>query len=899
MAQAGKLATFLAASAASIPRFINDEFLVCTVPQRLVIQHAKLGFLLRCMQLAMFIAVVYRLTTQQVWLKTSTPTPFAPLLYNEGGDPTAAQNDNVAHCKDTPSYWHKYDETWGFYPKRCEALEPGEMAVQRSSDHLFLPTYIMDYTVARGTGDTCGHATRAWCNSTKGALQESSSGCSCSSGNEFFAKNPEQQRLGIYHGYEVDTSGGEGTWVMRGKSEGRFHWKGPLHDLEEHDGTLMTIVLSVEGEPCRVDGRSTWTYEHAQWGIEGTLSEWLACAGVSLDTNPSSLIQANGLPKHLRTMGVSLQLHFDYRNMHDQPHKGVVCYVTVNALVQWTQIQPPADMIWLGDEAQIAKRTRLAFGVAIDMKVTGSFKLFSFSYLMLHCVETFVVFKIPLVITQLIALYFMGFLSVIYRRARQVKFNIFTHYRESIAKLVQAEVAFRALVGGVWKGAVANKELPMRHLYLHLCDAFDYHLKSGTLSKLEVRQMTSAIFCHLDFEGDGTIGCSDFVRSCTENDVFDLMTVANMLTGSKEGKDGGIITRLSDHSQRTDSSVVFDAPTEKHQEEWIWDEDEPDKEPLNSPNPNRAQLKKSQEPVAALEGPSPTFAPVAPLRDALQRIEALESLRIGQRLLSLEEKVIAPHEVAVVEPATPKSPRSPRFGEANEAGPQHQDLLPRILLLEKSIAQLAETLDQRMTEMQATLLPSKAQSAEVSTPAAGKLRQVAPTDSSVDENASGFIDRYERTRWTSNSVPPLMAAVDQAIQAIPPLGLPPIGREPWSRRNRNVSPGADEAGGVTPNWSREGPVEQRRQRSRSGDYGIIRPPRERSQSSERQVLQVSESSNHDKGESSSCAPRTLSRTTESGTGSSFQYRMESRIPILGFGESIPIELLDMKEHKRF
>merc|ERR1712024_75554 len=99
---------------------------------------------------------------------------------------------------------------------------------------------------------------------------------------------------------------------------------------------------------------------------------------------------------------------------------------------------------------------------------------------------------------------------------------------------------------------------------------------------------------------------------------------------------------------------------------------------------------------------------------------------------------------------------------------------------------------QRMKELQARLLLPKAQSADESKPAAGKLRQVVPT--SVDER-SGSRDRQERPRRTTNSMPPLMAAMAQAMQAIPPLGR---------RGSRNVNSGGDVAGGVTPNTSREG-----------------------------------------------------------------------------------------------
>jgi len=388
------------------------------------------------------------------------------------------------------------------------------------------------------------------------------------------------------------------------------------------------------------------------------------------------------------------------------------------------------------------------------------------------------------------------------------------------------------------------------------------------------------------------IGCSDYVRSCTEHDVFDLNTVAKVLTNHRDGKDGGIMTRLqSDQSRQTISQIPkFDTPLEKkHQtidqiEDWTWDDEEPDKEPLDITQPCAPSLAPA--PAAVWDGSSPTLAP---LRDALQRIEALENLRIGQRLLALEEKAVAstaPREAAKADPGTPIMPG---VAQLKADGPQYQDPFPRILLLEKYVTQLGEAVDQRMTELQAKLLPPKAQSADDGKAVAGKLRQVVPSwqmpsDSPVDENPeSPILDRPERTRWTASSVPPIMAAVDQAMQAMPPLGR---------RGSRSVSPGADEAGGVTPHMSRERPQDPRQQRSRGpGDHASGRPPNEHSPSLERRPLQRNDRSSQDQGESSSCAGK-----TESAAAS---FRMESRIPILGFGESIPIELLDMKEHKRF
>eukprot|EP00415_Alexandrium_ostenfeldii_P003080 UN3080 len=109
--------------------------------------------------------------------------------------------------------------------------------------------------------------------------------------------------------------------------------EGPRGEMIERKGYMTTIFLHGDGTPCKVGGKSEWSNEDSLNGISGTLREFLACAGLDLDSSPRTLLAASGLAPHVRTMGLSLELQLDYQNSIWVD--GVTCYVRVSAVPLW------------------------------------------------------------------------------------------------------------------------------------------------------------------------------------------------------------------------------------------------------------------------------------------------------------------------------------------------------------------------------------------------------------------------------------------------------------------------------------------------------------------------------------------------------------------------------------
>jgi len=168
-------------------------------------------------------------------------------------------------------------------------------------------------------GLSCGLQAEEWCRNRSAtanyAVDASAGTCSCNVDQQYFMANPEAQRMLLFHGYEVDVTGGTNPRLVRGSSASGTHAQGTMPgDMKVTQGHLVTRIQTPNGEPCKVGGRSDWSEADARAGIGGELSEWLACAGVNLDTEPQSITPAAAFPPHLRTMGLTLQLRLDYRN---------------------------------------------------------------------------------------------------------------------------------------------------------------------------------------------------------------------------------------------------------------------------------------------------------------------------------------------------------------------------------------------------------------------------------------------------------------------------------------------------------------------------------------------------------------------------------------------------------
>merc|ERR1719195_1250510 len=146
--------------------------------------------------------------------------------------------------------------------------------------------------------------------------------------------------------------------------------------MTEQQSNLETQFLALDGSECKFGGKSLWQHSDAVGGISGTLNELLACAGVTLDSDPAKLVSGTlQASPHLRTMGFQLALHLDYR-------QDIFGKKTVEVRVE---AAPTTTVIWKDDVqtsvssrmGKVARRLRRAHGVAVDVHVTG--RMFTFS----------------------------------------------------------------------------------------------------------------------------------------------------------------------------------------------------------------------------------------------------------------------------------------------------------------------------------------------------------------------------------------------------------------------------------------------------------------------------------------------------------------------------------------
>jgi len=592
-------------------RFTAEEFLVLHVPKKLIIPSWKLGLLLRMMQAAMVIGVLTYGLYKEVWLEEFTPEHWKVDLWSE----TSPVNklSNARHCQNSSLYVHKRAGIVQV-PTHCSAtgLSTGIAIPHVRPGSVFVPTLVDEIDNWSGIGSACSESTRTWCgNGHRSGIYTEANGtgdevsCACHMKTTFFAMNPEEQVVALRHGFQVDLSRGRNQEVVRES----------VSMGQDTTAGILTIIKDHNGVECVVGGKSSWSsLEAARAGIRGKLSEWLACAGVpSLEMSPAKLTAGTGLPPHLRSMGLKLNMHRDYLNRHDANHPGTVCFLRVSATVEWTV--GPTSQIGLQLPFAVAgsmhvESTHLSVGVEVQAReIGGYYAVFSYRHTVRAIVDCLVLWQVPFYIVKFLGLICLGQLSELYRRAARTRFDFFGHVPRAISKMMLANTGFRGLLGGLWTGR-ANKlpAMSRRGLSDHLFDLFDDSVQSGLLSQQEVQQMATVTFQHLDSKAKGGITCGDFIRSCTADDVMTLQQLTKFLSKHERTALEGM---LDDSRIRLNDQLKVESETRVSEHD----------EPITV---LRRSMRMQQESMATV----------------LQRLEALENNSLNNRLVSSEMQAV-------------------------------------------------------------------------------------------------------------------------------------------------------------------------------------------------------------------------------------------------------------------
>jgi len=253
-------------------------------------------------------------------------------------------------------------------------------------------------------------------------------------------------------------------------------------------------------------------------GISGTLNELLACAGVTLDSNPATLVAGTLVgPSHLRTMGFKLELNL---YVSQDLFGDLTCDITVLATpittVAYHNNLIPSAFPNMG---ALADRMRV-HGVDMNVHVRGRISTWSLKSFVQGAVDILVVLSIPRTILYFLAMYMMGPISQVYRGAARSRLNIFSKFHSSIAKMLLAEVAYRGLVNDFTSHLNDLCSVTPSSLLQRLVDIFD-----GLLQEEEILKLAAVVFKNMDQDSTDEIGAKEFMKSCTDDGEMGLATL--------------------------------------------------------------------------------------------------------------------------------------------------------------------------------------------------------------------------------------------------------------------------------------------------------------------------------------------------------------------------------------
>jgi len=583
---------------------LNDSVLTVNMPRMIIVQNKRLGFILRILQFATVTGMIWYGFWKGGCYREFSPEGFRQSLWSHAVAPTSARRQ---HCVEPNNYRYNFSHISSARPTGCKWLLHESSYIDSSSytpggNGLFFPLHIQDKIVT-----------------SSGSCQ--SEGASCTASEDFFMENPEDQLLSIFHGFEVSSS--DGSWVARGVSTDDRITAGPAWGGERSvAGEMVTRIVRADGSSCLVGGRSEWFAADSQSGITGTLGEWLQCAGVTLDTDPHVLSpdMPRGLAPHLRTMGFAVQVRLDYRN--SRATSQVDCTMSVRVLPEWT-VRKHTDIIdhpGTGDGGgSLVSRSRKAMGAAVSLKVTGSFERFDFELALRFFIDSIVLMQVPLYLIRFLALFCMGSLSAVYRRARSRTVNLFHDLHSALTRMMVAASAYKHLIGAAWDDPAT--ELPgLTHgiMFEQMRDVFGEALQAGVLQVDDLRGMTKTIFNELDTDGTGEIGCHEFIQAFVSHDAIKVEDIAHFFSRyGKEKKAPSVLRRWLDDSyqlredsvkagrqQMTPSSIMM-APIQEDQQQ---DEEEEDSKSSGSDVASVSQSSSESDDAGGADRPGASEA---------------------------------------------------------------------------------------------------------------------------------------------------------------------------------------------------------------------------------------------------------------------------------------------------
>lgn len=162
---------------------------------------------------------------------------------------------------------------------------------------------------------------------------------------------------------------------------------------------------------------------------------------------------------HLRTTGVFITMELRYHNKHDEVGKevdgpdgekipiAVVCDAIVRVTPEWNSRSFKDYSSFSNLGAQRRSRGRYTYGVTVAVEKTGEFEYFDWAELFNSLMNSLVVFTIPLMVVNCLALQCIGTTSKIYRNLLEPTFSILNQFHSMAAGMMVGASTFRSLTG--------------------------------------------------------------------------------------------------------------------------------------------------------------------------------------------------------------------------------------------------------------------------------------------------------------------------------------------------------------------------------------------------------------------------------------------------------------------
>eukprot|EP00392_Amoebophrya_sp_AT5.2_P009150 g9178.t1 len=495
-----------------------DPFLrLVYLPKEIVIENRRLGIVHRILQIAVGIWVGFNIFHSRAWTQDYVPVHGIVELWSSTGSSSSFDDaTSLKHCTDFSYYAYQWSASFRYAPTKCLKLPEGENQ-SKLGNKMYIPTYAHDkYFV--------------------GGVQEWQV--------EFLAQNVDELRMYFNHGYQLNTGS---SYVLRGRDkfqaeEGNFSDE-RFKRVPHEEGQMLTVFQDASGNND--------------------------CAGVALDDFNLAVkthsAEEVGSPTY-RITGLGLKLEHYYYNarVHNEPWKGVVCFVRVRHVPMWNSNQQAAHtVVYNGTypgtnpaktDANSAyrfrylcpgqvvisevypARTAWQYGISIEMEANGIFSLIEYEALLTAFVNALVLLAIPTALIKLVAIYLKGVdgtsTNVVHRKKSSSGGSGSGGNNKKQPRLGEEQVEDADLQRGILQPEQFERMLQ---------EALQQCVKNGDLDLGEIHLAAQAVMQGLDHEQTGFIAMNEYVESCS----FGEKITANEL-GKLFDKDRkrGVLERL-------------------------------------------------------------------------------------------------------------------------------------------------------------------------------------------------------------------------------------------------------------------------------------------------------------------------------------------------------------------